>query len=151
DVLDNYGQRMRGYLVPPITGDYIFWLASDDGGELFLSMDESPVNKKLIAQETGWSPSRSFEAVGGGSLVEDKNSSTFAGTGWPTLDPANGGARITLQQGRSCYIEALMKEGNGGDNLAVRWRMPDGTDQAPIIASNLLPWGISLSAPAITE
>src|SRR5262245_59969945 len=41
DVLDNYGQRMRGYLVPPITGDYIFWLASDDGGELFLSMDES--------------------------------------------------------------------------------------------------------------
>src|SRR5262245_23434838 len=27
---DNYGQRMLGFLVPPITGEYIFWIASDD-------------------------------------------------------------------------------------------------------------------------
>lgn len=44
-----------------------------------------------------------------------------------------------------------MKEGGGGDNLAVRWLMPDGTDQAPMVATNLLPYGISFAAPVIAE
>jgi hypothetical protein len=34
---DNYGQRMHGYIVPPVTGAYTFWIATDDNGLLFLS------------------------------------------------------------------------------------------------------------------
>src|ERR1041385_1683789 len=30
DVFDNYGQRMYGYIVPPVTGNYTFWIASED-------------------------------------------------------------------------------------------------------------------------
>src|SRR6185437_9932615 len=37
---DNYGQRMRALLVPPATGSYIFWVASDDNSALYLSTDE---------------------------------------------------------------------------------------------------------------
>jgi len=33
---DNYGTRMSGWLVPPFTGDYEFWIASDDHGEFWL-------------------------------------------------------------------------------------------------------------------
>ena len=33
--MDNYGQRLRGYVVPPETGQYSFWIASDDNSQLF--------------------------------------------------------------------------------------------------------------------
>src|SRR5262245_51477278 len=39
---ENYGQRMRALLLPPITGNYTFWIATDDGGALFLSTNEDP-------------------------------------------------------------------------------------------------------------
>jgi hypothetical protein len=42
---DNYGSRMWGWLVPPVTGNYTFWIASDDAGELWLSIDDDPANK----------------------------------------------------------------------------------------------------------
>lgn len=124
DVYNNYGTQIIGYFYPPANGDYVFYLASDDGGALYLSTDDDPANKKLIAQETGWSPVRAFTTIGGGSTVEAKNSQTFTGTEWPTRDTINGGARITLQTGRAYYIEAVAKEGGGGDNLAVAVQDP---------------------------
>lgn len=124
DVYNNYGTQIIGYFYPPVTGDYVFYLASDDGGNLYLSTDDNPANKKLIAREAGWSGVRSFTAIGGGSVVEDKNSSTFTQTEWPTKDPVMGGAKITLTAGRAYYIEALSKEGGGGDNLAVAVQDP---------------------------
>jgi len=36
---DNYGIHMSGWLVPPVSGDYTFWIASDDNGEFWLSTD----------------------------------------------------------------------------------------------------------------
>ena len=41
---DNYGARIRGYIHPPITGAYTFWLASDDYGELRLSTSDNPAS-----------------------------------------------------------------------------------------------------------
>ncbi|MCZ7639749.1 MAG: PA14 domain-containing protein [Verrucomicrobia bacterium] len=125
NTVDNYGAQMLGYFYPPATGDYIFYLASDDGGQLWLSTDADPANKKLIAQEAGWSNARSYTAIGGGSTVEAKDSSQFTGTQWPTKDPVYGGAKITLTANRAYYIEALMKEGGGGDNLSVAVQDPN--------------------------
>jgi hypothetical protein len=119
-----YGVQMVGYFYPPATGDYVFWISADDNGALYLSTDGTAGNKKLIAREEGWSNPRSWEITGGGA-IEPKNSMTFAGTEWPTKDPINGGAKITLTAGRAYYIEALMKEGGGGDNLAVAVQSPD--------------------------
>src|SRR5438132_12360296 len=39
---DNYGQRMRALLVPPVTGSYLFWIASYDTSVLYLSTDADP-------------------------------------------------------------------------------------------------------------
>ncbi|MBK8046736.1 MAG: hypothetical protein IPK16_06205 [Anaerolineales bacterium] len=39
---NDYGVRIRGYLLPPVDGDYRFWIAADDRGALFLSTDETP-------------------------------------------------------------------------------------------------------------
>ncbi|MGE3310063.1 MAG: lamin tail domain-containing protein, partial [Limisphaerales bacterium] len=128
DILENYGQRMHGYVVPPITGNYTFWVSTDDQGALYLSSDENPSNSRLIARVDGWTPPRQWE-------VESNQRS----------------AAIPLVAGKAYYISALMKEGGGGDNLAVRWLMPNGVDQAPIVATNLLPFGISFTAPVIAR
>ncbi|HLY11489.1 MAG TPA: PA14 domain-containing protein, partial [Planctomycetota bacterium] len=37
NLADRFGSRMRGFIHPPVTGTYTFWIASDDGSELFLS------------------------------------------------------------------------------------------------------------------
>ena len=153
DVKNNYGVQILGYFYPPTTGDYIFYLASDDGGALYLSTDSDSANKKLIAQESGWSGVRSFTAIGGGSTVEEKNSQTFNGTQWPTKDTVMGGARITLQANQPYYIEALAKEGGGGDNLAVAVQDPQGTIDAtlPIPGNRLAPADVATAPVILTQ
>jgi hypothetical protein len=41
EVLSNsdeiYGDVMEGWLVPPVTGDHTFWIASNDNGEFFFN------------------------------------------------------------------------------------------------------------------
>lgn len=123
---DNYGTQMAGYFYPPTTGDYIFWICSDDQSELYLSTDTDPANKKLIAQESAYSNGREYLTSGGGSDLTMKDSSQFAATQWPTKNPASSGAKITLQAGRAYYLEARHKEGGGGDNLSVAVQDPSG-------------------------
>ena len=53
---DNYGSRMSGWLVPPVTGLYEFWIASDDHGEFWLSTDGNPANKARRCRCTWASP-----------------------------------------------------------------------------------------------
>ncbi|MGC8990306.1 MAG: lamin tail domain-containing protein, partial [Verrucomicrobiia bacterium] len=125
NVYDYYGQRLRALITAPATGNYTFWISSDDAGQLFLSTDESPANRVLIAQVTGWTPSRVWN--------------------W---ESGQQSAPITLTAGRRYYIEALMKEHGGGDNLVVRWQLPNGTIEEPIPASRCIPYG--LGPPVIT-
>jgi hypothetical protein len=117
----NYGNMLFGWLYPPETGDYIFFTCSDDPSNLYLSTDDNPANKKLIAQESGWSDPRQWHSVGGGSTLSDKRSDTFAASEWPTPN------KITLQAGKSYYIEVVHTEGGGGDNVGVAWKTPSGS------------------------
>src|SRR5437899_690052 len=68
--LDNWGQRISGVFIPATTGDYVFFCSSDDDGDLFLSTDASPSNKRIIAQETSWSNADTW--VGGSSITSQK-------------------------------------------------------------------------------
>lgn len=122
DVGDNYGQRLRGFIIPPQSGNYRFWIASDDQSVLYLSSDESLVNARPIAWVNDWTSSREW-----------------------TKEPNQRSAPISLVAGEQYYIEAVMKEGGGGDNLAVRWELPNGTFETPIPASRLLPWEKEIS------
>jgi hypothetical protein len=111
DWADNYGTRLYGWLKPPQSGEYTFWIASDDNSELWLSTDEDPANAVEIANVPGWTPSRDFDNTGGGAGDAAAQMS----------DP------VTLQAGQKYFIQALQKEGGGGDNLAVAWQVPGGT------------------------
>ncbi|MCJ7808356.1 MAG: PA14 domain-containing protein, partial [Dehalococcoidia bacterium] len=98
---DDYGTRIHGWLRPRISGDYTFWIATDDNGELWLSTSEDPCDAVLISEVTDYADTRQWYD---GDVI-----------------PSNP---IALDGRRKYYISALMKEGGGGDNLAVAWRGP---------------------------
>ncbi|MBX3747984.1 MAG: Ig-like domain-containing protein [Verrucomicrobiae bacterium] len=101
DVKNNYGVQIIGYFHPPATEAYTFYLSADDNAELWLSTDENPANRVRIATEPQWNNPRDY----------------FGTDRRPNAE--NISAPINLVQGRAYYIEALMKEGTGGDNLSV--------------------------------
>ncbi len=111
---DEYGTRIRGYVHPPKTGAYVFWIASDNGSELWLSTDEKPANKRKIAsvsQHTGHNE-------------------------WGK-EPGQQSEPVELVAGRRYYVEVLHKEGNGGDNVSVGWQLPGGGQERPIPGKRL--------------
>ena len=112
NILDNYGQRLRTLVVPPVSGACTFWIASDDTSQLFLSSDENPTNKTLIASVNTWTNPREW--------AKEANQQS---------------APVTLEGGRRYYLEAIMQQGTGGDDLAVRWQLPNGTLEEPLTAS----------------
>jgi hypothetical protein len=44
----DHGRHMMGWLVPPITGEYVFWIAATDTSELWLSTDNNPENMIML-------------------------------------------------------------------------------------------------------
>lgn len=129
NVADNYGQRIRGYVCPPVTGNYTFWISSDDNSELWLSTTDQPSNKTLIASVVGW---------------------TFSNE-W-TKYPSQQSVSKYLIAGQTYYIEALHKEGSQGDNLSVGWQLPNASLERPIPGSRLSPFSnplyVNITSPA---
>lgn len=107
DWADNYGQCLSGWLRPPHTGNYTFWIAGDDEQQLWLSTDTSPANAVMVANVPGWT-----------SALE-----------W-TKYPSQKSAPVALKTGQKYFIMALGKEGSGGDSTAVAWQGP-GIDDVP--------------------
>ena len=118
DSRDNYGSRVRGYLYPPADGDYEFWVSGDDNCELWLSINADPSSAIKICEVPGWS--NQYE--------------------WAKY-PQQKSSFITLQAGKKYYIEALMKEGGGGDSLSAGWGGPViGEGPVVIDGAYLSPW-----------
>lgn len=100
---DNYGTRMHGYLLAPVTGFYQFWVSGDDESALYISSDSNPANISLVAHVPGWTSSRD----------------------WGKYAQQTGGRLLIA--GNYYYVVAIQKEGGGGDNLAVAWQRPGMT------------------------
>ncbi|MHC4201952.1 MAG: PA14 domain-containing protein, partial [Planctomycetota bacterium] len=101
DLGERYGARVRGYLHPPATGEYVLFVASDDGSDLYLSTDDDPAKKTKIASVRGWTARRQWDKY-----------------------PSQRSKPVRLESGRRYYIEALHREGVLGDHLEVAWRGP---------------------------
>ena len=111
------GQRVRGFLYVPVTGQYQFFIASDNQSSLLLSSDANPANAVQIASQPDWTPPETW-----------------------TWYPQQASALITLQAGKRYYIEALVKQDIGGDNLAVGWLKPGDTAVTVIGGTYLSPY-----------
>lgn len=113
---DNYAARIRGYIIPSTTGSYNLYIASDDEGQLWLSTNDQPANKAKVANVSSWTNSQEW--------AKEANQKSAA---------------ISLTAGTKYYFEALMKEGGGGDNLAIGWTGPG-------ISTITIPSGVNINS-----
>ncbi|MGA0845131.1 MAG: Ig-like domain-containing protein, partial [Luteolibacter sp.] len=97
----NFGTRITALVVPPESGDYTFWIASDDQSELWLGEDRSSSSRMRIAWVDVWTDVNEWNKY-----------------------PSQQSVAIPLIGGRPYYLEARHKEGGGGDNLSVSWQGP---------------------------
>jgi hypothetical protein len=104
---ENYGCSLSGWVTPTVSGNYRFFLASDDSSELWFGTDAQ--SALPIAQETDCCDG--FLEPGDAATSEPQ----------------------ALQAGVSYYIRALMAEGGGGDYVKVAWRLEgDATPAASL-------------------
>ncbi|MBI5914709.1 MAG: hypothetical protein HY842_04985, partial [Bacteroidetes bacterium] len=114
---NNYGTRVYGYLVPPATGNYTFTVTSGDASKLYLSSDNSYLNKALIAEVTG-----------------------FTGVSEYTKYAAQTSAAKALIAGQPYYIELAQKAGSvNSDHFQVYWQTPSSSTRTIIPSSVLRP------------
>jgi hypothetical protein len=99
---DNYMTRMSTYVQIPISGNYVFYVSSDNDSILRLAMNGNPANPVQIAQVTGWNayPEQWNEAI------------------------EQASALIPLVAGQIIYLEAVHREYNLADHLAFGWLAP---------------------------
>ncbi len=127
NVGDDFGARLRGFLLPPETGMYVFWIAGDESGTFALSTDETEANLRPLLALSRTTDLRGF----------DEYETWFQKS-----------VTVSLQAGRGYYFEALQKEDFGSDHLSIAWQVPAGSGFAAeprkVIAARYL----SLRAPA---
>ena len=144
----NFVERMSGYFTPTVTTNYTFYIATDDDSDLFISTDDNPANKYLIAQEPDWAGSREWGVdQGNGANDSQTESDTWSptGAGGASVPYANG---IALKAGTNYYIEAVHHQGGGGYDLGVTYRYtPGGTPPNVGDAPAFLSTEISMLAP----
>ena len=115
DVADNYGSRIRGYLTPTSSGSYTFFISSDDNGLLLFSTNGTPSNAVAIASVPGWTSANTWT-----SYAQQRS------------------APITLVAGQTYYLDALHKEGGGGDHVEVGWAGPGIVDTNGLASTNVI-------------
>jgi len=98
---EQFGQWIRGWIIAPESGNYRFWISSDDNSELWLSPNSLVSGKTLIASISEWTDFRQW-----------------------TKYPSQQSAPITLVAGQRYYFEFFQREFGGGDHLSIAWTRP---------------------------
>jgi hypothetical protein len=106
---ENFFDRIHGYLHPPKTGSYAFFISGDDPDGISLSRDEKRENRMVIGYSQGDEPGQ-----------------------WAKSSQK----LVTLTAGRIYYIEVTRTAGRGPHHLAVAWQPPGG--QREIISGEFL-------------
>ncbi|WP_337045157.1 LamG-like jellyroll fold domain-containing protein [Emticicia sp. 17c] len=104
-----YVNRLSGYICPPKNGDYTFYIKTDEWAELWISTDEDPAHKRLIARCVGYADN-------------------FINRPWEQRSLG-----VTLTKGRSYYFEVILKDEINSLDAEVAWQVPD-----EYVAENLL-------------
>lgn len=85
---DDYGVRMRAVFIPPSSGNWVFYISSDDAGQIFLNPNGPGAGGKIMIQNE---------------------------TGCCNPYATHASAPYPLVAGQGYYLEMLYKEGIGGD------------------------------------
>jgi len=113
------GVRFCGYLHPPVTGEYEFWLSGATSAKLFISPTENPADEVTVAFVL--EPSRNM----------DRPRYQTSPSAWAPP--------VRLVAGRRYYIEALVFVDKGEGFLSIAWKR-DGQSREPLAAEFLSPY-----------
>ncbi|KAL9979434.1 hypothetical protein ACROYT_G017105 [Oculina patagonica] len=118
----DYGQLICGFVHPPSSSTYRFAIVSDDTSELWLSSNEDPNEKKMIARV----------------FTEDA-------TAWVRINqlhkyPDQISNDVKLRNDSKYYIEVLHKQGAGDGFVQVFWKSSQEKDFKLISAEYLSPY-----------
>jgi len=116
NVADNYSRRLLGWLVPPVTGEYTFWISSDDGSRFYLGTDSTEASKEELCSVSGYT---SFQAFDSGASQRS--------------------VPVTLVAGQAYWFEAQQAEGGGGDHVSVAWQGAGISSRAVVAGAYLVP------------
>ncbi|MCX8107338.1 MAG: Ig-like domain-containing protein, partial [Verrucomicrobiae bacterium] len=138
DPVRNYFDTIEGYFIPPQTGNYVFFTAGADRWWLYLSTDDNPANKYLIAAEPGgWTDPRGWNSTHDQDPWRHRSDySPF--NQWPS------GSTITLEKGKRFYFLMVHHDPSwcGGDWFAATYKLendPDPQDgSAPLLTGNVV-------------
>ncbi len=112
DWADHYNVRLYGYVTVPTTGIYTFYICSDDQSQLFMSAEGWPDTKVKIAEVATYC--------------------ALSPPSWTEFPGVQNSVGISLVQGQVIYLEAIMREWEGSDNIYIGW-------QGPGIAMDIVP------------
>ncbi len=121
---DYWVGQISGWLIPPTTGEYTFWVAADDHCRIWLSYDADPANKAVICYHNDWTNY----------------------TEW-TKFATQKSAPVFLSKGKPYWIEGLWRDGTGGGFIRVAWEGPEpvGTAASTADLNNMIIPGQYLS------
>lgn len=122
---DDFGRRIRGWILPPADGSYTFWIAGDDESEFWLSTDAASANKVRIARATSWTDYQEW-----------------------TKQAGQRSAPVSLLGGRPYYFEIYHRDWGWDDHISVAWTGPGLNADREIIDGKYLALG---STPLATE
>ena len=114
---NNYGTRMRGYIIAPTTGNYTFNATSDDASVFYLSLNADPALKQVLCSVPGNTNDTQYDKY-----------------------PSQQSGNIALVAGKYYYFEFLQKESSGGDHMTVRWTRPDNATLTVVDGAYLAQW-----------
>ena len=107
---------VRGYLTVPATGEYRFAVSAHDSAVLYVSGDELPGHREMVATVPAYVPEREYH--------------------WYEAQQSRA---IPLVAGRRYFVEAIVKNVVGQCHLSVAWTTPGGPKDAAIPAEDLTP------------
>lgn len=114
DYPDNTSRRLRGYIVPPKTGNYYFWLAASNSAEFWLSNDSESINVVRRCAVNSSTGKKVWNALD---------------TPQPPSDPVTRPQMtqwLSLEAGRKYYFEVLHNTGVVADDyVALGWCQDD--------------------------
>ena len=116
DIGTNVGTRLKGILVPPATGEYVFMVSADDRAVLHLTPADDPNARVEIAMLDGWVGPDSWEGR-----------------------PGQVSKPIRLEKGREIHLELRHVQVGGPGHAKVGWKGPNGLQERPIGSNHAIP------------
>jgi hypothetical protein len=124
DPVRNYCDTLEGFFIPPADGNYVFFIAGADRWWLYLSTDEDPANKYMVAAEPGgWTDPRFWNTTHDTDPARHRSDLSEFNV-WPTAPT------ITLTKGKRYYMLEVHHDPSwcGADDFSATYKLESEDD-----------------------